>query len=156
MAGLGPLTAVDASPSAGSRPWEAAGAEGEQYRWEDEVRRSFHMLRGWTIGSLPDLAPSLAKVGGRLGTRWVSDEAVARAGQDMLAAALGLALMRAGWAIEAAPSAQAVLRKGDRTIDPAAEIGHLVDGSIDAAGWRARWSGLGLASLRLDALRRAA
>jgi hypothetical protein len=86
----------------------------------------------------------------------VPDEAAARSGRDVLAGALGLALLREGWAIEASPDGTVVVRKGDTVIDPAKEIEQLADGSIDAASWRAKSTGLGIASLRLDVLRRAA
>lgn len=151
-----PAAGVAATPLPGALPWEDAGAGGEQFRWDDDVRRNFHVLRGWTIGSLPDLVPSVAKVGGRLGTRWVANETVARAGRDLLAGALGLALLRAGWAIEPSPTGAAMVRKGGALIDPGLEIDRLADGSTDAAAWRAKWAALGVASLRLDALRRAA
>jgi hypothetical protein len=127
-----------------------------QFRWEDEVRRNVHLLRNWTVGTLPDLAPSVARVGGRLGTRWVPDEAAARIGRDALAGALGLALLREGWAIEASPNGTFVVRKGETVVDPIKEIEQLADGSMDAASWRAKSTGMGVASLRLDALRRAA
>ena len=145
-----------AAPVAGALPWEDAGAGGEQFRWDDDVRRSFHILRGWTVGTLPDLAPSVGKVGGKIGTRWVADEEAARSGRAMLAGALGLAMVRAGWVVEAGASGRAVLRKDDAVVDPAGEIEQLVDGSIDAAAWRAKTTMMGIASLRLDALRRAA
>ncbi|HEV3096771.1 MAG TPA: M48 family metallopeptidase [Candidatus Dormibacteraeota bacterium] len=145
-----------AAPLAGALPWEDAGAGGEQFRWDDDVRRNFHILRGWTVGTLPDLAPSVGKVGGKLGTRWVADEEAARSGRALLAGALGLALVRAGWVIEASATGHAVVRKGDVVVDPMKEIEQLTDGSMDAAGWRARATAMGISSLRLDALRRAA
>jgi heat shock protein HtpX len=145
-----------AAPLAGALPWEDAGARGEQFRWDDDVRRNFHILRGWTVGTLPDLAPSVGKVGGKLGTRWVADDEAAHSGRALLAGALGLAMLRAGWAVEASASGTAVLRKGDAVIDPASEIDQIIEGSTDAAAWRARATDLGIASLRLDALRRAA
>jgi hypothetical protein len=49
-----------------------------------------------------------------------------------------------------------VVRKGDAVIDPVKEIEQLADGSMDAASWRAKSTGMGIASLRLDALLRAA
>ena len=147
---------LEATPLAGALPWEDAGAAGEPFRWEDEVRRNYHLLRGWTVGTLPDLAPCLGKVGGRLGTRWVADESQARSGRELLSAALGLALLRGGWAIDGAQSETAVVRKGDAVVDPAKEIEQLTDGSTDAATWRAKSTTMGIASLRLDALRRAA
>jgi hypothetical protein len=148
--------APTAAPAAGALPWEDAGAGSAQFRWEDEVRRNVHLLRNWTVGTLPDLAPSIARVGGRLGTRWVPDEAVARTGRDVLAGALGLALLRDGWAIDVSPEGTVVVRKGDVVIDPVKEIEQLADGSMDAASWRAKSTGMGIASLRLDALLRAA
>lgn len=153
IASGGAATVAAETPLRGALPWEDAGAYGEQFRWEDELRRNFHILRGWTIGSLPDLVPSLGKVGGRLGTRWVADENVARAGRGLLVAALGMALLRAGWTIEASPAGTAVLRKGDATVDPAQEIDGLADGTTAAAVWRAKWTGLNASALRLDALR---
>jgi hypothetical protein len=86
----------------------------------------------------------------------VPDEAVARTGRDVLAGALGLALLRDGWAIEVSPEGTVVVRKGDAVIDPVKEIEQLADGSMDAASWRAKSTGMGIASLRLDALLRAA
>jgi hypothetical protein len=151
-----PAPVPAAAPLAGALPWEDAGAGGEQFRWDDDVRRNFHILRGWTVGTLPDLAPSLGKVGGKLGTRWVADEEAARSGRALLAGALGLAMLRAGWVVEASASGSAVVRKGDVVVDPTKEIEQMVDGSIDAAAWRAKATTLGIASLRLDALRRAA
>jgi hypothetical protein len=148
--------APTAAPAAGALPWEDAGAGSVQFRWDDEVHRNVHLLRNWTVGTLPDLAPSVARVGGHLGSRWVPDEAAARSGRNVLAGALGLALLREGWAIEASPDGTVVVRKGDTVIDPAKEIEQLADGSIDAASWRAKSTGLGIASLRLDVLRRAA
>jgi hypothetical protein len=141
---------------AGSRPWDEPGAAGAAYRWEDEVRRNFHLLRGWTIGNLPDLAPSLAKVGGHLGTRWVPDEAAAQSGREILTAALGTALLRAGWTIQESTSGSTVLQKDGNPINPRDEIDQLVDGATNAAAWRTKWTALGAVWLRLDALRRAA
>ena len=144
-----PLAAVLLDPGAGT---ESAPTSA----WDEEVRRNFHIVRGWTVGNMPDLAPSLARVGGRLGTRWVADETAAQAGRDLLMAAMGLALLRAGWAIEETASATAKLRKGETVIDLGQEIDRLVSGEVDMAAWRKRWTGLGAVSLRLDALRRAA
>jgi heat shock protein HtpX len=155
-AGTGTAAASAAAPPAGSRPWEDAGAAGEQFRWEEEVRRNFHILRSWTIGNMAELAPSLAKVGGRLGTRWVADETAAQAGRDLLIAALGTALLRSGWMVEETASGSPTLRKGETVIDPGQEVDRLVSGEVDAAAWRSKWTGLGAVSLRLDALRRAA
>jgi hypothetical protein len=155
-AGTETAPASAAAPPAGSRPWEDAGAAGEQFRWEEEVRRNFHILRSWTIGNMPELAPSLAKVGGRLGTRWVADETAAQAGRDLLIAALGTALLRSGWVVEETASGSPTLRKGETVIDPGQEIDRLVSGEVDAVAWRSKWTGLGAVSLRLDALRRAA
>jgi hypothetical protein len=137
-------------------PWEAAGAGSEQFRWDDEVRRNVHVLRNWTIGTLPELAPSVGRVGGRLGTRWVPDEATARSGRDFLAGALGLALLRDGWTIEASANGTVIVRKGDSVLDPVKEIAQLADGSMDGASWRAKSTGMGIASLPLDGLKRAA
>jgi len=145
-----------AAPAAGALPWEDAGAGSAQFRWEDEVRRNVHLLGNWTVGTLPDLAPSVARVGGRLGTRWVPDETAARTGRDLLAGALGVALLREGWAIEASPNGTVLVKKGDTVIDPIKEIEQLADGSMDATSWRAKSTGMGIASLRLDALLRAA
>jgi Zn-dependent protease with chaperone function len=145
-----------AVPPAGALPWEDAGTGSVQFRWEDDVRRNVPLLRNWTVGTLADLAPSVARVGGQLGTRWVANEASARAGRDLLAAALGLALLREGWAIEASPNGTVTVRNGDAVIDPVRDIEQLADGSMDAADWRAKSTGMGIASLRLDALRRAA
>jgi hypothetical protein len=149
-------SAPEAAPLPGALPWEDAGAASEQFRWEDEVRRNVHILRNWTIGTLPDLVPSIARVGGRLETRWVPDEATARSGRDLLAGALGLALLREGWASEASANGTVVVRKGDTVIDPVKEIAQLADGSMDAASWRAKSTGMGIASLSLDGLPRAA
>jgi heat shock protein HtpX len=154
--GVASATSPEAAPQAGALPWEDAGVGSQQFRWDDEVRRNVHVLRNWTIGTLPDLVPSVGRVGGRLGTRWVPDEAAARSGRDLLAGALGLALLRDGWAIEASAEGTIIVRKGDTVIDPVAEIEELADGSMDAASWRAKSASLGIASLRLDALRRAA
>lgn len=148
--------AATAAPASGALPWEDAGAGSVQFRWEDEVRRNVHLLRNWTVGTLTDLAPSVARVGGRLGTRWVPDEAAARTGRDVLAGALGLALLREGWAIEASPNGTVVVRKGETVIDPINEIEQLADGSMDAVSWSAKSTAMGIASLRLDAFLRAA
>jgi hypothetical protein len=147
---------AEAAPQAGALPWEDAGAGSVQFRWEDDARRNVHLLRNWTVGTLSDLAPSVARVGGRLGTRWVANEDAARSGRDLLAGALGLALLREGWAIEASPNGTVIVHKGDAVIDPTREIEQLASGSTDAASWRAKSTALGIASLRLDALRRAA
>ena len=154
--GATPVQVPAAAPLAGALPWEDAGAGGEQFRWDDDVRRNFHILRGWTVGTLPDLAPSLGKVGGKIGTRWVADEEAARSGRALLAGALGLAMVRSGWVVEASPSGSAVVRKDDVVLDPTKEIEQMVDGSTDASAWRARATAMGIVSLRLDALRRAA
>lgn len=153
--GDAPAMTRDGAPAHGALPWEDAGAAGDQYRWQDEVRRNFHLLRGWTVGSLPDLVPSIAVVGGHLGTRWVPDDTAARSGRELLAGALGLALKRAGWAIEASEG-RSLLRKGESAIDPRSEIEQLATGTLDAAAWRAKTAALGVSSLRLDALRDAA
>jgi Zn-dependent protease with chaperone function len=149
-------SAPAAAPLAGALPWEDAGAGSEQFRWEDEVRRNFYLLRSWTVGTLSDLAPSVARVGGRLGTLWVANEEAARSGRDLLAGALGLALLREGWAIEASANGRVIVRKGDTVIDPVMEIEQLADGSTDSASWRAKSTGMGTAALRLDGTRRAA
>jgi hypothetical protein len=65
-------------------------------------------------------------------------------------------LLREGWAIEASPNGTVTVRNGDAVIDPVRDIEQLADGSMDAADWRAKSTGMGIASLRLDALRRAA
>jgi Zn-dependent protease with chaperone function len=148
--------APEAAPQAGALPWQDAGAGGVQFRWEDDLRRNVHLLRNWTVGTLPDLAPSLARVGGRLGSRWVADENAARGGRDLLAGALGLALLHGGWAVEVSAPGSVVLRKGDTVIDPTKEIEQLADGSMNAAGWRAKSTSWGITAVRFDALRRAA
>lgn len=157
LSAVGSLQATmpQATPAFGALPWQDAGAAGDQFRWEDELRRSFHLLRGWTVGSLSDLVPSIAMVGGHLGTRWVPDEAAAESGRELLAGSLGLALIRAGWVIEVLDG-RSVLRKGEVTIDPRHEIEQLATGALDAAAWRTKTASLGIASLRLDVLRQAA
>ncbi|HYY45967.1 MAG TPA: M48 family metallopeptidase [Candidatus Angelobacter sp.] len=142
-------------PAAGAMPWEDAGAGSGQFRWEEDVRRNFHILRGWTVGSLPDLVPSVAVVGGHLGPRFVPDDAAAQSGRELLAAALALALQRVGWVADVAEG-RSVLRKGEAVVDPRAEVEQLATGGVDASAWRAKTTALGIGALRLDALRPAA
>jgi hypothetical protein len=157
-----PVAPAGASPTmqtaVGSRPmpWEDAGPANDQVSWDDEVRRNFQIIRGWTVGSLPELVPSVAVVGGRLGTRFVSDEAAAERGRTLLAAALGLAMLRVGWSAEPSAEGRSVLRKGGTVLDPRSEIDQLASGATDAAGWRAKTTSLAIGGLRLDALRQAA
>jgi hypothetical protein len=99
--------------------------------------------------------PSVAVVGGHLGTRWVPDDTSAQSGRELLAGAMALALMRSGWVVEVSEG-RSILRKGETTLDPRGEIEALATGAVNAAGWRAKTTASGIGSLRLDALRQAA
>lgn len=70
--------------------------------------------------------------------------------RDVLGIALGLALHRAGWRVDAPPGLEvALVSDGGRQLKPFTAAGQLVSGEIGPDQWRAACDRLGIADLRL-------
>jgi hypothetical protein len=122
--------------------WEQVGAEVIRSNYERLVRDFGRKFPGATVGDVPE---ALADVGGTASRLRGGDEEVhPDVARDLAiatpAAATVLALLGAGWRLEALPGEAAVCRRGDEERVPYADVHALVAGELDAATWRSRYA----------------
>ena len=149
----------------GQRAASAFGRELTRIEW-DEVVETVH-LRNWMdtaekyagtlLGrSMHDLgkqARQLADTIGEVMTRYHdwsrSEDDRRRGGVWVLGAAVTVALVRAGWSVQAPPGARITVTGPAGAITPFDAVTRLVDGDIDATGWYQRCAELGVSDLEL-------
>lgn len=130
-------------PSLRRCSWEQAVAT-TYAGWFAAVTRGLEVPPGTVVADLADLLPTA-------GDAAHPDDERHRCGVLQLACALGLTLLRGGWAAEKLPGHPCALSNGTFTIRPVAELTELTE--LTAVGRRARWlqrcDELGIGSLRL-------
>lgn len=106
-------------------------------------------LEGVTLGTLPDRVQRAAELGKSLAPAQTPAELHASYGAFVLAAAAGVALRDAGFAVDAQPGCAVTLERDGHRFTIIDDLAHLADGSLTAATWQARCAGAGVAALQL-------
>ena len=133
--------------------WEDALATAFLPGWREAVASNRAALEGATVGALGEV---LAEAPARLGrlSEPAGEEESAEAGAGhlrwLLAAAVPLALERAGWTLDAPPGAPVTARRDGAEVYPFEVVQGLASGQLAAEDWRARAARLGVDALRLD------
>lgn len=120
--------------------------------WRARVDSHGHLLRRFSVGTLPTTTADLLKLGSSLfgpEEEEISDHArVARAWQ-LIVAAVALRLTAIGWTVEALPGNETILRRGAHELRPYSELQAVLDGRSAASQWRDRCVALGIADVPL-------
>jgi hypothetical protein len=110
------------------------------------------MVRGFTIGWLSELV----KYADRLGSseamaagRSVTPDRARSLGIGLAGAALAVALAQNGWSAESLPGRPVVMRRGEATLEPFAEVNRLAAGEVDVETWQRRCADLGIRDVSL-------
>lgn len=132
--------------------WDDVGRRRILPGWQALVQREAAVLAGVTPAALPALLADAAPFARRLTSvaQPVPVSAAPEIAAQVLAMALGAALGREGWHVDATPEVASVtLRKGDAAVEPFDVLHALRTGALDAAAWAARCAALGIADLDL-------
>jgi heat shock protein HtpX len=132
--------------------WAEAGDVALLPGLRERVRSQAAMVRGYTIGWLSELV----KYADRLGSseavaagRSVTPARARSLGLGLAGAALAVALADNGWSAESLPGRPVVMRRGEATLEPFAEVNRLAAGEIDVETWQRRCSDLGIRDVSL-------
>jgi hypothetical protein len=120
--------------------------------WRARVDSQGHMLRNYTIGTLPTTSAEFVELGSRLSGGHdapVTDRArLDRAGQLILAA-IAVRVAALGWSVDALPGHETILRLNGHELRPYSELRAVLDGRVPASRWRERCTELGIADVPL-------
>jgi len=129
--------------------WDEIGRMVTIPSWKSAVSEYASLMQGITAESLPDVINKLPELGSKIrdpkGMLLTPQQRAERAGQ-LFAMALGLALLDAGWQLEAQPGSFYIYR-GDERMDVAAVMDGLIVGKLTRKAWITRCSELGIARL---------
>ena len=120
--------------------------------WRARVDSHGHLLRNFTIGTLPTTPGDLLKLGSSLfgpEEEEINDQARLGRAWQLIVAAVALRLSAMGWNVEALPGNETVLRRNGDELRPYSELQAVVDGRAPATEWRDRCLALGIADLPL-------
>lgn len=132
--------------------WDDLGARRTLPSWQGMVRREAAALAGVTPLALPAILADATPFARRLESiaQPVSSQAAPGVAAHVLAMALGAALGREGWRVDATPEVEAVtLYRGAESLAPHMILEALQQGAIDAATWSERCAAMGIADLDL-------
>jgi heat shock protein HtpX len=131
--------------------WDEIGCTVTIPSWKAAVGEYAPMMVGITAGALPEVVKKLPQMGSKIrdprGMLLTPQQRTQRAGQ-LLAMALGLALLEKGWALDAQPG-WFFLGKGADRINTFALMDELIEGKITAEGWAEMCREFGVADLEL-------
>jgi hypothetical protein len=120
--------------------------------WRSRVDRHGHVLRAYTIATLPTTTAELVKLGSSLfdgeQDEITDRDRVGRAWQ-LITAAIALRLTSLGWTVEVLPGDEVVLRRDGHELRPFSELQAVMDGRGPSSRWRDRCAALGIAELPL-------
>jgi hypothetical protein len=124
--------------------WEAVGLEVCLPDWKETLAKRGAALAAVPVAELPAALSDVRKLAATIVSPAPdADEAravvVAVAGMKV-----GVALHDAGWAVEALPGRPVEFVRGDARVNPRDWVGELLDGTLDAAAWRARCADAGV------------
>src|SRR3984957_4959840 len=132
--------------------WDEIGRTVTIPSWKAAVGEYAPMMVRITAGSLPEVVKKLPQMGSKIrdprGMLLTPQQRTQRAGQ-LLAMALGLALLEKGWALEAQPGSF-FLGKGVDKINASALMDELVEGKISPENWVKMCDERGITDLALD------
>jgi Zn-dependent protease with chaperone function len=132
--------------------WDDAGREAILPGLRERVRRQAALVSAYTIGWLPELlkyADQLGQSEARAAGQKVAPDQARPLGVGLAGAALANALAQNGWAAESLPGRPVVMRRGDSTVEPFAEVNRLARGEVDAETWQRRCWELGIRDVSL-------
>jgi heat shock protein HtpX len=130
--------------------WEDTGPRLYPKLWEEAAQQHQAQLAGVTVGGLAARAVGLAKAVGGAAAGQEQEEWAARLdyGTRLLGAALGSALVRAGWTIVSLPGEPIRMHRDPAApIEPFEAVAALLRG--DVGGWAERCAAAGVADLAL-------
>ncbi|MBI5367056.1 MAG: M48 family metalloprotease [Planctomycetes bacterium] len=117
--------------------------------WRKHVRRHGSPLKGRTAAELGGLAADAARLGHLMTNDLGARAAVATLAEYTLGAALTLALVDAGWAMETGPDCPVRISRAGETVEPFALVRGVRAEPGAAAAWSERCARLGLGGLDL-------
>ena len=127
--------------------WEEVGLKVLVPRWEAFLREHAHTLSGVTAASIPTLDwPALGRMVIQSAKR--DDEDPLPAADYAVGAGIGLALFRAGFAVQSPPGAPVVLLRSGEEVEPFSLRKRLADAGA-AEPWQAFCAEVGIASVEL-------
>lgn len=132
--------------------WAEAGDVALLPGLRERVRRQAAMVRGYTVGWLSELVKYADRLGSSEATaagRSVTPDRARSLGIGLAGAALAVALAQNGWSAESLPGRPVVMRRGDSTLEPFAEVNRLAAGEVDMEAWQRRCSELGIRDISL-------
>lgn len=118
----------------------------------ERVRRQAGLVGNYTIGWLPELLNYADRLGmseAKAAGASVGPEQARSLGVGLAGAALANALAQNGWTAESLPGRPIVMRHGDATVEPFAEVNRLARGEVDVDSWQRRCWELGIRDLGL-------
>jgi heat shock protein HtpX len=118
----------------------------------ERVRRQAGLVGNYTIGWLPELLKYADRLGmseAKAAGAAVGPEQARSLGVGLAGAALANALAQNGWTAESLPGRPIVMRHGEATLEPFAEVNRLARGEVDADAWQRRCWALGIRDLGL-------
>ena len=113
----------------------------------ERVRRQAGLVGNYTIGWLPELLKYADRLGmseAKAAGASVGPEQARSLGVGLAGAALANALAQNGWSAESLPGRPIVMRHGEATLEPFAEVNRLARGEVDADAWQRRCWELGI------------
>jgi Zn-dependent protease with chaperone function len=113
----------------------------------ERVRRQAGLVGNYTIGWLPELLKYADRLGmseAKAAGTSVRPEQARSLGVGLAGAALANALGQNGWSAESLPGRPIVMRHGDTTLEPFAEVNRLARGEVDVDTWQRRCWELGI------------
>ena len=120
--------------------------------WRARVDSHGHLLRRYSIGTLPTTTTELVRLGSSLfgpGENQINDHARAGRAWQLIVAAIALRLAALGWTIEALPGNETILRRDAHELRPLSELQAVLDGRAPASQWSDRCAALGIADVPL-------
>ena len=133
--------------------WAETGTLALLPGWHDRVRRQAAMVKGYTVGWLPDLLKYADRLGHSEATassQTVTPNEARTLGLGLAGAALAATLADSGWTVESLPGRPVVMRSGESPMEPWIEVDKLANGATDVDTWRQRCDELGIRDLSLS------
>jgi heat shock protein HtpX len=118
----------------------------------ERVRRQAGLVGDYTIGWLPELLKYADRLGmseAKAAGAAVGPEQARSLGVGLAGAALANALAQNGWSAESLPGRPIVMRRGEDSLEPFAEVNRLARGELDVDAWQRRCWELGIRDLGL-------
>jgi len=133
-------------------PWEATGMDVWVPAWKRTAGECAALLKGFTVGSLPEAAKDLKRMGSRIRDpkgMLLTPEQRAQRAANLLGMGFALALLETGWELHAEP-AQFRLQRGADQLNPFEAVQQLAEGTLTGEAWLERSRVLGIEGLSLE------